>query len=73
MTDKDGSGLTEREAKERICPIRSSSNTKKLCDANECMWWRWNVKNPHNMKDDVGRPVQKAAWTGFCGYVSART
>lgn len=48
--------MTENDAKDKICPIRSEVCLHSRCVASKCMMWRWHY-------DTAGKQTDE----GFCG------
>ena len=55
--------ITEKEANKRVCPLVSSSGQPYVCEASNCMAWRWEIEMYAGPDSYMSEPGPK----GYCG------
>ncbi len=58
--------ITEKEAKEKFCPIIKCSG--RLCMGSECMMWEWDRIGDHDIECSETVPNKKTPSMGHCGF-----
>lgn len=69
--------VTEREAGQKYCPYKFSTERNEYgCAGEDCMLWRWYNTERKVKEQEIGRgkysPAEyvmlpKSQWTGYCG------
>jgi len=57
--------ITEREAKDRHCPMGRGNSHIVFCAGSDCMGWRWDMRSVSII--ELGKVEHWTSNRGYCG------
>lgn len=59
--------VTEKQARQKLCPVHSAGRPDEKCSASDCMMWQFDVPMSIDAPDSY---VSEPGPTGHCGLTS---